>query len=162
MVTFTGDAGFWYHIGEIETAVRWNINAVTVVNNNASGNQSKRGFDRVYGGTQTEQASELWTFSKVNFARIATKTWARSESGWSSPAEIGPALAQALAADRPVVIDVVTDIDALAPLCGDLKIFEEKRAAIAIAGGLQDRGNGRAQRSGEIGFASTGAAERAP
>ena len=63
--------GFWYHIAEIETAARWGINAVTVVNNNSSGNQSKRGFDRVYGGTQTEQAREMWTFSKVNFARIA-------------------------------------------------------------------------------------------
>ena len=71
VVTFTGDAGFWYHIAEIETAVRWKINAVTVVNNNAGGNQSKRGFDRVYGGKQTEQARELWTFSKMNFARIA-------------------------------------------------------------------------------------------
>ena len=29
VVTFTGDAGFWYHIAEIETAVRWSINAVT-------------------------------------------------------------------------------------------------------------------------------------
>ena len=58
VITFTGDAGFWYHIAEIETAARWRINAVTVVNNNASGNQSKRGFDRVYGGTQTEQAHE--------------------------------------------------------------------------------------------------------
>ncbi len=54
VVTFTGDAGFWYHIGELETAVRWKINAVTVVNNNGGGNQSKRGFDRVYGGTQTD------------------------------------------------------------------------------------------------------------
>src|SRR5438132_10623997 len=71
VVTFTGDAGLWYHIAEIETAARWRINAVTVVNNNSSGNQSKRGFDRVYGGTQTEQARELWTFSKVDFARIA-------------------------------------------------------------------------------------------
>ena len=71
VVTFTGDAGLWYHIGEIETAVRWKINAVTVVNNNASGNQSKRGFDRAYGGQQTEQARELWTFNRVNFARIA-------------------------------------------------------------------------------------------
>src|SRR5689334_25076695 len=41
VVTFTGDAGLWYHIAEIETAARWGINAVTVVNNNASGNQSK-------------------------------------------------------------------------------------------------------------------------
>ena len=65
VVTFTGDAGFWYHIAEIETAARWGINSVTVVNNNGGGNQSKRGFDRVYGGQQTEQARELWTFSKV-------------------------------------------------------------------------------------------------
>src|SRR5205814_5945806 len=50
VVVFTGDAGFWYHIAEIETAVRWRINTVTVVNNNGGGNQSKRGFDRAYGG----------------------------------------------------------------------------------------------------------------
>ena len=29
MITFTGDAGFWYHIGELETAVRWKLNAIT-------------------------------------------------------------------------------------------------------------------------------------
>jgi acetolactate synthase-1/2/3 large subunit len=114
VVTFTGDAGLWYHIGEIETAVRWKINAVTVVNNNGGGNQSKRGFDRVYGGTQTEQARELWTFNKVNFARIAEDMGAlgiRVEHA----SELQGALAQALAANRPAVIDVVTDIEALAP-----------------------------------------------
>jgi acetolactate synthase-1/2/3 large subunit len=115
VVTFTGDAGFWYHIGEVETAVRWKINAVTLVNNNSSGNQSKRGFDRVYGGRQSEQARELWTFNKVDFARIAQDMGAlgiRVEH----PSGIAAALAQALAAERPAVIDVVTDIDALAPL----------------------------------------------
>jgi acetolactate synthase-1/2/3 large subunit len=115
VVVFTGDAGFWYHIGEVETAVRWRMNTVTVVNNNASGNQSKRGFDRVYGGKQTEQALELWTYTKVNFARIAEDMGAigiRVEK----PAEFAPALNRALTADRPVIIDVVTDIDALAPL----------------------------------------------
>jgi acetolactate synthase-1/2/3 large subunit len=115
VVVFTGDAGFWYHIGEIETAVRWRINTVTIVNNNASGNQSKRGFDRVYGGKQTEQALEMWTFTKVNFAKVAEDMGAigiRVEQ----PGELAPALRQALAADRPVILDVVTDIDALAPL----------------------------------------------
>jgi acetolactate synthase I/II/III large subunit len=115
VVTFTGDAGLWYHIAEIETAARWRINAVTVVNNNSSGNQSKRGFDRVYGGMQTEQAREMWTFSKVNFARIAEDMGAvgiRVEKA----ADIGPAIERALTANRPAVIDVVTDIDALAPL----------------------------------------------
>ncbi len=115
VVTFTGDAGFWYHIGEVETAVRWKINAVTIVNNNGGGNQSKRGFDRVYGGTQTEGGRTLWTFNKMNFARLAEDMGAlgiRVESAAGFPA----ALTQALAADRPAVIDVVTDIDALAPV----------------------------------------------
>jgi acetolactate synthase I/II/III large subunit len=114
VVVFTGDAGFWYHIAEIETAVRWHINTVTVVNNNGGGNQSMRGFDRAYGGKQTEQARELWTYRQVNFARIAEEIGAlglRVET----PAQFAPALAQALAAKRPVVIDVVTDIEAVAP-----------------------------------------------
>ncbi len=115
VVVFTGDAGFWYHIAEIETAVRWNIASVTLVNNNGGGNQSKRGFDRAYGGTQTVQARELWTYRPTNFARLAEEMGAlgiRVEK----PDEIAPALARALAAKRPAVIDVVTDIEALAPV----------------------------------------------
>ena len=57
VVVFTGDAGFWYHIAEVETAVRWNIASVTIVNNNGGGNQSKRGFDRAYGGEQTAKGA---------------------------------------------------------------------------------------------------------
>jgi acetolactate synthase I/II/III large subunit len=115
VLTFTGDAGLWYHIAEIETAARWGVNAVTVVNNNASGNQSKRGFDRAYGGSQTTQARELWTFSTVNFARIAEEMGAlgiRVEK----PGEIAPAIERGFKAGRPVIIDVVTDVDALAPI----------------------------------------------
>ena len=115
VICFTGDAGFWYHIAEIELAVRWKINSVTVVNNNSAGNQSKRGFDRAYGGEQTEQAHELWHFTKVNFAKIAEEMGAvgiRVED----PGEIKGALEKALKMDLPVIIDVVTDIDALAPL----------------------------------------------
>src|SRR5277367_3441748 len=95
VVTFTGDAGFWYHIGEIETAVRWKINAVTVVNNNGGGNQSKRGFDRVYGGNPTDKSRELWTYTKVNFAKIAEDIGAvgiRVEKA----SEFAPALQKAL------------------------------------------------------------------
>jgi acetolactate synthase-1/2/3 large subunit len=114
VVVFTGDAGFWYHIGEIETAVRWNIGSVTVVNNNGGGNQSKRGFDRAYGGEQTAQARELWTYRSVNFAKIAEDIGALGIRV-DKPGDIGPALAKALASKRPAIIDVVTDIDALAP-----------------------------------------------
>jgi acetolactate synthase-1/2/3 large subunit len=114
VVVFTGDAGFWYHIAEIETAVRWNIASVTVVNNNGGGNQSKRGFDRAYGGEQTAKARELWTYNAMNFAKLAEDMGAlgiRVEKA----SDIAPALARALAAKRPAVIDVASDIDALAP-----------------------------------------------
>ncbi|HUQ25263.1 MAG TPA: thiamine pyrophosphate-binding protein [Burkholderiales bacterium] len=114
VVTFTGDAGLWYHIGEIETAVRWNIAAVTVVNNNASGNQSKRGFDRAYGGEQTAKGRELWTYTNVDFARVATDIGAvgiRVER----PGDFPKALQEALKSGRPAIIDVVTDIEAIAP-----------------------------------------------
>jgi acetolactate synthase I/II/III large subunit len=115
VVVFTGDAGFWYHIAEIETAARWGIGSITIVNNNGGGNQSKRGFDRAYGGTQTEQARELWTYRKVNFACIAEEMGAvglRVERA----SEFAPALTKALTVQgRPVVIDVVTDIEAIAP-----------------------------------------------
>jgi acetolactate synthase-1/2/3 large subunit len=116
VVAFTGDAGFWYHIGELETAVRWNLNSITIVNNNHSGNQSKRGFDRAYGGKQPPRGLELWTYRETNFARIAEDIGAvgiRVEK----PGEIGGAIDKALGVkDRPVIIDVTTDIEALAPL----------------------------------------------
>jgi acetolactate synthase-1/2/3 large subunit len=116
VVCFTGDSGFWYHVGEIETAVRWAIDTVTVVNNNSGGNQSKRGFDRVYGGVQTEKgAQDLWHFTDVNFAAVAEQIGAvgiRVEK----PGDLRPAMDRALATTGPVIIDVVTDIDALAPL----------------------------------------------
>ncbi len=80
VVCFTGDAGFWYHIGEIETAVRWNMNAVIVVNNNSSGNQSKRGFDRVYGGEQPPRRAlrDYGPISDDQFCAESPKKLARS------------------------------------------------------------------------------------
>lgn len=114
VICFTGDSGLWYHVAEIETAVRFGINTVTVVNNNHSGNQSMRGFDRAYGGKQTEKARELWVFTEVDFARLAADMGAlgiRVER----PEDFAPALERALEADRPAVLDVVTDIEAVAP-----------------------------------------------
>ncbi len=115
VICFTGDAGFWYHIAEVETAVRWGINAVIVVNNNGAGNQSKRGFDRVYGGTQTDKAREMWTFNNVNFAQIAKHMGAESIRV-ENPKDFTPALQKAIALNKCVILDVVTDVDALAPL----------------------------------------------
>ncbi|BCB89431.1 thiamine pyrophosphate-binding protein [Phytohabitans suffuscus] len=115
VVAFTGDAGFYYHLGEIETAVRRRVNLVTVVNNNHGGNQSKRGFDRAYGGHATGQARELWTYHDVDFARIAEEMGALGIRV-DRPGDLAGALDRALSAGRPVVVDVHTDIDVVAPL----------------------------------------------
>ena len=115
VVCFTGDAGLWYHIAEIETAVRWRINSVTIVNNNSSGNQSKRGFDRVYAPEVTARSRELWTFTDVDFSLIAESIGALGIRV-DKPGDLGPAIERALEADRPAIVDVRTDCEVLAPV----------------------------------------------
>ena len=55
VVCWTGDGGMWYHIGELETAVRYGINAVIVVHNNGGLNQDRRGDEAAYEGTRGRQ-----------------------------------------------------------------------------------------------------------
>ena len=49
VVCFTGDGGFFYHLSELETALRCGIKTVTVVNNNHGFRQCWRGVYRAYG-----------------------------------------------------------------------------------------------------------------
>ncbi|MFI5957670.1 thiamine pyrophosphate-binding protein [Cryptosporangium sp. NPDC051539] len=114
VVAFTGDAGLYYHLGEIETAARRGVNLITVVNNNHGGNQSKRGFDRAYDGRPTERSRELWTYEDVDFARIGAEMGALGIRV-DRPGDLPKALDQALCADRPVILDVHTDLEVVAP-----------------------------------------------
>jgi acetolactate synthase-1/2/3 large subunit len=114
VVAFTGDAGFYYHLAEVETAARRGINVVTVVNNNAGGNQSKRGFDRAYGGQATQRSREMWQYRDVDFARIGEEMGALGIRV-DRPGDLAKALDQALSAGRPVIVDVHTDIEVVAP-----------------------------------------------
>jgi acetolactate synthase-1/2/3 large subunit len=115
VVVFTGDAGLYYHLAEIETAVRWGINTITVVNDNRGGNQSKRGFDRAYGGESTAEAAKMWTYADVDLARVASDLGALGIRV-DKPRDLAPGFEQALAAGRPVILDVRTDIAVTAPL----------------------------------------------
>ena len=114
VLCFTGDGGIWYHIAELETAVRCGINTVTVVNNNHSLNQERDGVETIYGGT-TRGSDELWLFDDADFAAIA-ESFGCLGLTVTEPAEIAGALERAFAADRPVVIDVKTDVEGIAPL----------------------------------------------
>jgi acetolactate synthase-1/2/3 large subunit len=113
VVGFCGDGGFYYHIAELETAARFDINAIMVVNNNYALNQEKHLFDSAYKGQQRGRATEMWHFShEVNFARVAEAMGCvgiRVER----PEDIRPALDKALASNSPAVVEVVSDVDAM-------------------------------------------------
>ncbi len=109
VVCFSGDGAFWYHIGELETAARWGIATVTVVNNNSVLGQSQLGIRRAYREDRGCMEHQ-YRFTDTNFARIAEDMGAvgiRVEK----PAEIGPAIRRALEMGRPVVVDVVTEAE---------------------------------------------------
>ena len=116
VLCFTGDGGFWYHIAELETAVRNNINLVTVINNNSALSQDQRGDERAYAGMEGGHPEDLWQFTDTNFAAVAESIGCfgiRVER----PGDIQSALEQAFASGRPAVVDVVTDpLDSLAPV----------------------------------------------
>ena len=114
VVCFTGDGGFYYHIAELETARRHNINAVIVVNNNSALNQEIKLNDIAYGGKQRGRAEEMWRFPEVNFAKVA-ESFGCAGIRVEKPGELNAALKKAIAMGKPVVVDVVTDLYAIAP-----------------------------------------------
>ena len=113
VLCFTGDGGIWYHIAELETAVRCGINTVTVVNNNHSLNQEQGGVEQTYGG-RTAGSDELWLFEDADFAWIAESFGALGITV-NKPGELPGALDRAFASDRPAVVDVKTHVEGIAP-----------------------------------------------
>ena len=113
VVCFTGDGGAWYHLNEIETAVRCNVPAVFIINNNASLNQEKEINEWVFGEANAASDS-MWKMSDVDFAKMAESMGAMGIQV-TKPGDIGSALDRAVSARRPVVIEVRTDINGIAP-----------------------------------------------
>ena len=113
VVCWTGDGGMWYHIGELETAVRYGINAVIVVHNNGGLNQDRRGDEAAYVGRENDNSADLWRFTDTNFAQIAESMGALGIRV-TDPNQINSALDQAVSANRPAVVDIVSDGDVAA------------------------------------------------
>lgn len=114
VVAFTGDGGFWYHCAELETAARYGINAVIVVNDNRSLNQCRVGDERVYANYPGGDSDSMWQFNDVDLAQVAESMGCYGIRV-TDPAQIPAALDQAIASNRPTVVDVVSDMDVVAP-----------------------------------------------
>ena len=92
VIAFVGDAGFYYHMAELETAARMGINVVALVNTNYSGGVlEKVAYDR-----------------SVNLAKVADSMGCRGFRV-EKPAEIKAALDKALACGKPALVEVISD-----------------------------------------------------
>ena len=112
VLCFTGNGGIWYHIAEIETAVKENLNVVILVNNNHSLNQERHGVESYE--AQSPATDKQWLFPDANFAAIAESMGAVGMTV-DRPGDIQGALEKAFAAGRPVVMDVKSHVDGIAP-----------------------------------------------
>lgn len=114
VVCFTGDGGFMYHMSELETALRWGLNTITVVNNNHCLSQGMRSIKAAYGDVDGN-SEEIYHYRPMNFAAIAEAMGCLGIRV-TKPSDFAAAFTRALSSKLPVVIDVVTDPVVLAPL----------------------------------------------
>ena len=119
VVSWTGDGGLWYHLSELETAVRCDIPTVTVVLNNHGLKFDTHLLSVIYGERGEQSQHVLSEFTETNFADIANAMGAlglRVEE----PDDIGPTIEKAIESGRPAIVDVVVS-DAFAPV----RVFQQ-------------------------------------
>jgi acetolactate synthase I/II/III large subunit len=102
VVCFTGDGGFYYHLSELETAVRYKLPVVVVVNNNASLNQEQV----LWQGNPA--FDHLWRMRSADFTAVAEAFGCRGVCV-ENPADVGDAVRSALASGQPTVIEAISD-----------------------------------------------------
>ena len=99
VVALTGDGGFLYDVGELATAVQHGINVVVVVFN-----------DNAFGASLHDQQTQYegrvigTTLHNPDFVKLAESFGAVGMR--AQPEDFGPALRQALGAQRPVLLEV--------------------------------------------------------
>jgi acetolactate synthase I/II/III large subunit len=127
VMLLTGDGDFSMTTPDLETAVREKINVVCVISNDR-GYNSLRTFQRArFRGRVI--GSDL---GDINFGKLAEVYGALGER-ITDPKMFAPAFRRALDANRPAVIDVMTDASQHPPRFGDVRAFL----------GLQDQPGGK-------------------
>jgi acetolactate synthase-1/2/3 large subunit len=107
-----GDGGFGYNVGDLETAMRLDIPAVTIVLNNASLAYEHVGFKHALGG---DVVTEVCDFIDVDHADVA-RAYGLFSARVDSADSFRTALEAAIASERPALIDVVVSKERVAPV----------------------------------------------
>ena len=116
VVSFVGDGAFWYFSNEMETALRYNIPTVTIVNNNFGLAQEIAYTDKFYPG-EFERGRRQTTYNATSilFGKVASAFGMHAVTV-TEPDQIGPAINEALALGKPALVEVITDQDTIGPL----------------------------------------------
>lgn len=104
---FCGDGAFYYHLSEMETAVRNGISTVTVINNNGGLVQVRELLDVVYQGEPSKSKEECYRFGGVDLSKVAEAMgcWSRRVT---DAKDILPAILEAAESERPAIVEVIT------------------------------------------------------
>lgn len=106
VVCFIGDGGFYYHLSEMETAMRYGINTVTVINNNGILKQCSGDIDNVFKDKAISR--KHYTFKTISFSKIAEEIGLFGIKVTNAD-DIGPSIRIALKSGKPAVVEVITD-----------------------------------------------------
>jgi acetolactate synthase-1/2/3 large subunit len=112
VVCFNGDGAFYYHMAEIETALRYDLPITVVVNNNSGFGQDA--CNMAARGMPLDRVRALAEFRSTDFAAIA-RAFGANGIRVTEPGQLQGALQEATAADKLTVVDVVTNFLSRAP-----------------------------------------------
>jgi len=104
---FCGDGAIYYHLSEMETAVRNGIKTVTIVNNNGGFVQNREMLEVVYENEPVEIMEKNYKFNDVNLSKVAETMgfWAKRVTDAN---EILSAIKEAASSKKPAFVEVIT------------------------------------------------------
>ncbi len=101
VIIIYGDGSFGLHAMEFEACVRQKINVVGVIGNDAGWTQIRRGQVQLYGAERAVATALSYT----RYDRVVEALGGHGEYV-ERPADLGPALARALAAGKPALVNI--------------------------------------------------------
>jgi acetolactate synthase-1/2/3 large subunit len=111
VICITGDGGFGYHIGDIETAIRHQLPVIVVILNNQTLAFEEHVQNLLYGHV----VPAVNEFVDIDYGLIA-RSFGANGFRVTSQEDFSRALAHGLERRAPTIIDAVIDREAIAPV----------------------------------------------